>query len=210
MRVLLIDNYDSFTYNLLQLCQSTLRKDSDEVVVKRNDDITGPMVEAGDFDKIIISPGPGSPEDQRYFGVCTYVLKEVSPRIPTLGVCLGMQGMASVYGGCVVRCAQPMHGKTSMVVHDGKGIFTGLPSSIQAMRYHSLCVEEATLPACLKVTARVAGNSHEILSEHSGSLGVIMGLRHVTYPIEGVQFHPESFATPAGAHLIHNFLYHTT
>jgi anthranilate synthase component 2 len=209
MRILLIDNYDSFTYNLKQLCDAMVRSSDDHVVVRRNNEIDTETIIQEKYDRIIISPGPGSPTDEAYFGICAQILREVSTYIPTLGVCLGMQGIASVYGGRVVRCEEPMHGKTSMIIHDGRGIFAQIPNLLSVMRYHSLSVEAETLPACLQVTAYASSASDQCFIGNPGNDAVIMGLRHRTYPIVGVQFHPESFASQAGGLLMQNFLYHT-
>ncbi len=193
MRILIIDNFDSFTYNLYQLVGEILdaRHKPFTIDVFRNNEITLKEVKAGKYDRIIISPGPGSPDDETYFGVCKEVLLDIGRTVPTLGVCLGMQGIAHYYGGKVVRAKLPMHGKTSLVRHDGKGVFTGLPQDIEVMRYHSLVVTD--LPKELLVTA-TAGDE-------------IMGLRHKTFPIEGIQFHPESFATEGGQKMLENLLF---
>lgn len=185
--ILILDNYDSFTYNL---AQSIGRRD--KVVVKRNDEITLNEVEKLKPSGIVISPGPGHPHNEKDFGVCGPVLRELSQRIPTLGVCLGHQGIVDQYGGKVVHAREPLHGKYSNVKHDGKGVFAGLPNPLRVVRYHSLIAESTSLPDELIVTARAGGE--------------IMGVRHKTLPIEGVQFHPESIGTQAGQHLIDNFL----
>ncbi len=200
MRILIIDNFDSFTFNLYQTVGEFLLASGDggTVDVKRNNEITVQEIEARQYNRIIISPGPGDPSDPAYFGVCADVLLTVSRKVPTLGVCLGMQGMGHYFGGRVVHARAPMHGKTSHLQHDGKGLFTNLPQSLEVMRYHSLVVEESLLPACLTVTARV---------ESSGGSGEMMGLRHREFPIEGIQFHPESFATEGGKTMISNFLF---
>ena len=189
VRLLVIDNYDSFTYNLVQF----LGELGAELTVHRNDAIDLAGVRKLDPDGIVISPGPGSPEDPRYFGVCADVLREVAPEVPTLGVCLGMQGMAHVYGGKVVRAPRLMHGKSCLVDHDGAGVYEGLPQPFEAGRYHSLVVDEASLPDVFVATA------------HSDQ-GELMGIRHTSHPIEGVQFHPESILTPDGPALLANFL----
>ena len=197
MRVLILDNFDSFTYNLYQLVGEILdaRKEPFSIDVFRNNEITLKGIKAAKYDRIIISPGPGSPDDEKYFGVCKDVLLDVGKTVPTLGVCLGMQGIAHYYGGKVVRAKLPMHGKTSSITHDGKGVFAGLPQNIEVMRYHSLVV--TGLPKALKVSAVTSGKGEK----------EIMGLRHATYPIEGIQFHPESFATEGGKKIIENFLF---
>lgn len=197
MKVLIIDNYDSFTYNLYQYVGEILSaKDKRFVLdVFRNDQITFAEIKDKNYDKIIISPGPGDPSDSEYFGVCADVLTELGLRIPVLGVCLGMQGMAYYFGGKIVRARMPMHGKTSLITHDGLGVFRNIPQDIEVMRYHSLIAEKESLPDCLEVTAE------------SKDTGEIMGLRHKTYPVEGVQFHPESFATEGGKLILKNFIF---
>ncbi len=189
--LLMIDNYDSFTYNLVQYFGEL----GQEVEVVRNDalDVTG--IEALAPSHIVISPGPGTPDDA---GVSLDVLTQIRGRIPTLGVCLGHQSLGQAFGGKVVRADRIMHGKTSPVHHHGKGLFTGLPVPFQATRYHSLVVDPATLPGCLEVTAWTQ-------DEHGG-VEAIMGLRHRELRIEGVQFHPESILTEHGHALLHNFL----
>jgi|SRR6185369_4185888 len=197
MKVLLIDNYDSFTFNLYQYVGEILSEHEKQFVldVVRNDEITLSEIKKRKYDKIILSPGPGDPSDKAYFGVCAQVITELGKKIPVLGVCLGMQGIAYYFGGKVVRAKKPMHGKTSLIAHDGLGIFKGIPQDIEAMRYHSLLVDRDSLPKSLKISATAQGT------------GEIMGLRHRVYPIEGIQFHPESFATEAGKIMIKNFLF---
>jgi anthranilate synthase/aminodeoxychorismate synthase-like glutamine amidotransferase len=188
-RVLLVDNYDSFTHNLYQLlCMA-----SAEVRVERNDAITLAEIEAWAPSHIVISPGPGHPERERDLGIGRSVLRQCAGRIPILGVCLGHQALAHVAGGRVVRAPEPKHGKTDVVLHGGEGLFAGLPSPLTVMRYHSLVVEEASLPATLRVTARTP-------------CGVVMGLQHASMPLAGVQFHPESIGTPDGPAIVDNFL----
>ncbi|HUX85706.1 MAG TPA: aminodeoxychorismate/anthranilate synthase component II [Chloroflexota bacterium] len=184
--LLLIDNYDSFTYNLYQY----LSELGADVLVRRNDQIT--LNEIGDLqpERIVISPGPGNPDDA---GVSVSVINEFGPRLPLLGVCLGHQCIGAAFGGNVVHAPTLMHGKSSAVFHDGKSVLHGLPSPFDAIRYHSLVVDRPTLPDCLEVTAQT-------------STGVIMGLRHREYPIHGVQFHPESIMTVVGKDLLRNFL----
>ncbi|MGQ0536835.1 MAG: anthranilate synthase component II [Methanobacteriota archaeon] len=189
MNLLVLDNYDSFTYNLVQY----LGELGADPVVYRNDAITLEKIRALRPKGIVISPGPGNPADRKYFGVCADVLTTVSHETPTLGVCLGLQGFAHYYGGRVVHAPRLMHGKSSLVHHDGKGVFRGLPDPIEAGRYHSLIVEEATLPKDLVKTAWTDD-------------GEIMGARHRRYPIEGVQFHPESILTEHGMRLLANFV----
>lgn len=197
MNVLIIDNYDSFTYNLYQCIGEILMNRNNTFIldVARNDAIPLEEIKKKKYEKIVISPGPGDPSDLLYFGVCADVLIKLGKKIPVLGVCLGMQGMAYYFGGRIIRAKQPMHGKTSIIGHDEKGVFKGLPQNLEVMRYHSLVAEKATLPGCLKITA---------LSKDTNE---IMGLRHKIYPIEGIQFHPESFATEGGKEILTNFLF---
>ncbi|GAF61459.1 anthranilate synthase, amidotransferase component [Psychrobacter sp. JCM 18903] len=212
MNVLIIDNYDSFTFNLYQYIGEILQTmDGDKaanVIVKRNNEITLADVQAMNLDRIIISPGPGAPDDPAYFGICAEVIEVMGKTTPLLGVCLGMQGIAHVFGGDVVRASVPMHGKVSSIRHDGAGVYQGLPQEIEIMRYHSLMVKADTLPDCLTVTAVVANNAHAELSLTESALAgeEIMGLQHKDYPIQGVQFHPESFATEGAKRLLTNFL----
>ncbi|MCR9143513.1 MAG: aminodeoxychorismate/anthranilate synthase component II [bacterium] len=202
MKVLIIDNYDSFTFNLYQYAGEIL-EDSGEAFalhVKRNDEITVAEIARAGYERIILSPGPGEPADPAYFGVCSEVLQGPAKELPVLGVCLGMQGLAHVYGGKILRAKVPMHGKTSPVWNDGRGVFAGLPDRLSVMRYHSLIVERASLPDCFEITA-------ETVDETDPAEREIMGLRHLEYPqLEGIQFHPESFATEAGMQMIGNFL----
>lgn len=184
--LLLIDNYDSFTYNLYQY----LSELGAEVHVRRNDQMTLDEIEAMQPTSIVISPGPCTPNEA---GLSCKIIEAFGPHIPTLGVCLGHQAIGQVYGGQIIRAPEPMHGKTSLMYHQGQGVFHNLPMPFEANRYHSLIVERSTLPAELEITAETAD-------------GVIMGLRHRTYPIEGVQFHPESIMTPVGKDLLRNFL----
>ena len=186
-----MDNYDSFTYNLVQY----LGELGAEPLVHRNDQIDLAGVEALDPDAILISPGPGTPEDA---GVSLDVIREWTGRRPILGVCLGHQAIGQVFGGRVVRAAEVMHGKTSFVHHDGRGVFAGLPSPLEATRYHSLVVEPGSVPDVLEVTARVG--------PIDDPAGVIMGLRHREHPVEGVQFHPESILTGTGHQILQRFL----
>ena len=182
--ILMIDNYDSFTYNLVQY----LGELGQTIEVYRNDAITVAEVQAKSPDYIFISPGPGNPDSG---GISLEVLRQLGPTTPIFGVCLGHQCIGQVYGGRVVRAPQLMHGKTSQVVHDGTGVFSGVPSPFQATRYHSLVVE--SLPDCLTVTAQTEA-------------GEIMGVRHKEYPVVGVQFHPESILTEHGHQILQNFL----
>ena len=212
MNVLIIDNYDSFTFNLYQYIGEILQTmDGDKaanVIVKRNNEITLADVQAMNLDRIIISPGPGAPDDPAYFGICAEVIEVMGKTTPLLGVCLGMQGIAHVFGGDVVRASVPMHGKVSSIRHDGAGVYQGLPQEIEIMRYHSLMVKADTFPDCLAVTAVVANNAHDEFSLTESALAgeEIMGLQHKDYPIQGVQFHPESFATEGAKRLLTNFL----
>jgi para-aminobenzoate synthetase component II len=184
--LLMIDNYDSFTYNLVQY----LGELGAAVVVKRNDGIDVAGARALSPDAIVISPGPCTPKEA---GVSLAILRELSAELPILGVCLGHQCIGEAFGGRVVRASRLMHGKTSPVLHDGKTVFESIPSPFDAMRYHSLLVEWDTVPDCLEVSARTEENE-------------IMGFRHKTLRVEGVQFHPESVGTPEGKHLLENFL----
>lgn len=184
--LLLIDNYDSFTYNLYQY----LAELGEDVTVHRNDQITVEQIEAMGPERIVISPGPGDP---RAAGVSVDVIRRFGPRMPLLGVCLGHQCIGEAFGGRVIHAGEVKHGKSSLVYHEGKSVFHDLPSPFEAIRYHSLAVERSTLPDSLEVTAHT-------------SAGIIMGLRHRTYPIHGVQFHPESIRTLVGKDLLRNFL----
>ena len=191
--LLVLDNYDSFTFNLVQYLGELAAEHpiAAKVRVERNDALTLKQIRALAPDAILISPGPGDPDQS---GVCLEVLQQLSPTIPTLGVCLGHQSIAQVYGGKVVRAKELMHGKTSPVHHSGQGVFEGLPNPLTATRYHSLIAERETLPDCLEITAWLED-------------GTIMGLRHHDFPhIQGVQFHPESVLTQEGHALLANFL----
>jgi len=190
IRVIVIDNYDSFVYNLVQFIGEL----GTEVLVYRNNQVTLQQVRELKPDRIVISPGPGSPNDERYFGVCRAILQQISPQVPTLGVCLGHQGIISTYGGKVTQAKRLVHGKTSSIKHDGKGIFKDIPDPFTATRYHSLTGERKSMPQCLEVTAVAVDD------------GEVMGIRHRTYPIEGVQFHPESILCEEGKLILKNFL----
>ncbi|MEM2308888.1 MAG: aminodeoxychorismate/anthranilate synthase component II [Candidatus Bathyarchaeia archaeon] len=190
MRVLVIDNYDSFVYNIVQYIGEL----GGEPVVYRNNEITLKRALKINPDRIVISPGPGNPADKKYFGICSEVLLTLSVKVPTLGVCLGHQGIIYSFGGRIVAAKRVMHGKTSLIVHDGMSIFRGVKNPFEATRYHSLVGDKKSLPPCLKVTARSVDDDE------------IMGVRHITYPIEGVQFHPESILTLEGKKIIKNFL----
>ena len=191
--LLVLDNYDSFTFNLVQYL-GELASDhpiAAEVRVERNDALNLEQIQALRPDAVLISPGPGTPADS---GVCREVIRELGPSVPTLGVCLGHQAIAEVFGGSVVRAPELMHGKTSPVHHQGEGVFAGLPQPFTATRYHSLIADRESLPGCLEVTAWLEG-------------GMVMGLRHREHlHLQGVQFHPESVLTQDGHRLLANFL----
>jgi len=184
--ILMIDNYDSFTYNLVQY----LGQLGEEVAVRRNDAITLDEIEAMNPEAIFLSPGPCSPEQA---GITIDVIRRFHRSVPLMGVCLGHQAIGQTFGGRVVRAGRIMHGKTSPILNDGRTIFLGLPSPFPAGRYHSLIVERETLPDCLEVSAETEE-------------GEIMGFRHREWPVEGIQFHPESILTPSGKRIIRNFL----
>lgn len=186
MRVLVIDNYDSFTYNLVQ----EVGRLGAEVTVRRNDETTLDEIRALAPGRIIVSPGPGDPSEA---GISAALIRELSPEVRTLGVCLGHQCIAAALGGRVVRAPTLLHGKTSRIFHDGEGIFRGVPDPTVAIRYHSLAIDEAALPPDLIVSAR-------------SDDGVLMGVRHRRWPLEGVQFHPESILTAHGGLMLKNFL----
>ena len=189
-RVVILDNYDSFTYNLYQRIGEI---SGTPAKVFRNDRVTVEQVFALEPTHLIVSPGPGNPEDPSYFGVCRQVLLSVGSRAAVLGVCLGLQGIGAAFGGRIMRAPEPMHGKARLVTHDGEGIFRDIPNPMLAMRYHSLVVDPAHVPSCLRITARTED-------------GLIMGLVHRELPIQGVQFHPESIGTPHGVELLRNFI----
>jgi anthranilate synthase/aminodeoxychorismate synthase-like glutamine amidotransferase len=184
--LLVIDNYDSFTYNLVQYFGEL----GANPLVKRNDKVSVEEVIQMRPERIVISPGPGSPKDA---GISMELIRRLGPRVPLLGVCLGHQCMGEVYGGRVVRADRLMHGKTSPIRHDAKGVFRGLPNPFEATRYHSLIVEKSSVPDCLEISADTAE-------------GEIMGLRHREHPVHGVQFHPESILSKEGKDLLANFL----
>jgi anthranilate synthase/aminodeoxychorismate synthase-like glutamine amidotransferase len=186
--LLVLDNYDSFTYNLVQY----LGELGEAPVVKRNDEITVDDIGAMGATKLVISPGPGTPSDA---GITVSAIRRWGKTIPTLGVCLGHQAIGEAYGGKVVRARTLMHGKTSRITHDGKGLFRNVPNPLEVMRYHSLVVETASLPADLEVVARSSDDSSEI---HA--------IKHREYPVWGVQFHPESILTQHGKEILQNFL----
>ena len=189
--LLMIDNYDSFTWNLVQYLQML----GAEVRVVRNDELSVDDIAALAPERIVISPGPRTPDEA---GVSLEVLRRLGATTPILGVCLGHQGIGQAYGGDVVRAGRIMHGKTSPIRHHGRGVFAGLPDAFDATRYHSLVVDKTTLPDCLEVTAWT--------EREDGSVEEIMGLRHREHPVEGVQFHPESILTQHGHALLQNFL----
>ena len=184
--IFVLDNYDSFTYNLVQL----LGELGAEIEVRRNDQVTVKEIERRNPEALVLSPGPGRPADA---GILLETIRHFAGKVPMLGVCLGHQGIGEVFGGKVVAAPSLVHGKTAEVMHDGRTIFRGLPASFPAARYHSLVVDERSIPDSLQVSATTAE-------------GVVMGLRHKQFPIEGVQFHPESILTTAGPQLLKNFL----
>jgi para-aminobenzoate synthetase component 2 len=184
--LVMIDNYDSFTYNLVQYFGQL----GEEVKVFRNDQVDLAGLEAAGPDRLVVSPGPCSPNEA---GISMAAIRHFAGKLPILGVCLGHQAVGAVFGGRVIRAPRLMHGKTSLIYHDGRDLFQGIPSPFEATRYHSLIVERETLPDCLSVTAQTA-------------VGEIMGLRHKEYIIYGVQFHPESILTTEGMNLLRNFL----
>ena len=189
--LLMLDNYDSFTFNLVQYLQEL----GAEVRVERNDALSVEQIAALAPSRIVISPGPCTPDTA---GVTLALIDQLGPTIPVFGVCLGYQALGQVYGGKVVRAGRIMHGKTSPIVHTGRGVFTGLPSPFEATRYHSLVVDKNSVPGCLEVTAWTENDD--------GSVEELMGLRHRDYPVEGVQFHPESILTQHGHAMLKNFL----
>jgi len=186
MRVLVIDNYDSFTYNLVQY----LGELGAEVLVRRNDEVSTEEIPALHPDRIVVSPGPCTPNEA---GVSLEVIEKAPEEVPVLGVCLGHQAIGQAYGGKVVRSKEPVHGKTARILHDGEGVYRELPQGFEATRYHSLVIEPESVPECLMVTSWTED-------------GVIMGIRHKELPVEGVQFHPESVLTGSGKSLLKNFL----
>ena len=190
MKVLVIDNYDSFVYNLVQYIGEL----GGDPVVYRNDEITLTQAEELNPDRIVISPGPGDPKYTRYFGECAKIISNMGLDTPLLGVCLGHQGIIFSYGGNVTRAKRLMHGKSSSIEHDGRGLFRGVDNPFEATRYHSLVGERGSIPDCLEITAFAKDD------------GEIMGVRHKEHPIMGVQFHPESILTTEGKKIITNFL----
>ena len=190
MNVLVIDNYDSFVYNIAQY----LGELSVNPTVIRNDKISIDKVKALQPERIVISPGPGTPDDERYFGKCLSIIKKYGPTISILGICLGHQGIAHAFGGEITHAKRLMHGKTSMIRHDEQGLFKGLSNPFEAGRYHSLVTNVFSVPSCLKITAYSLEDCE------------VMGIRHVEFPIEGIQFHPESILTKEGKALLKNFI----
>lgn len=190
MKTLIIDNYDSFTYNLYQLIGEL----GGDPVVFRNDQISLPQINDDKFTHIVISPGPGSPDDPKYFGICKQIILQLGKSIPLLGVCLGHQGIISAFGGKVVRARMIKHGKQSVIKHDCKGIFRGVRNPLTGMRYHSLVGEKESIPDCLEITAYSTDDEE------------VMGIKHKDFPIFGVQFHPESIGTEEGKKILRNFL----
>lgn len=190
MKLLLLDNFDSFTYNLYQYLSELCV----EVAVARNNELSLNEIAEKRFDKIVISPGPGSPDIEKDFGVCRQVILELGKTTPILGVCLGHQGIISAYGGKIIKAPLPMHGKTSLVKHDEKGIFAHVKNPLNAMRYHSLVGDEKLIPPCLKVTAKSLDDNQ------------VMAVQHESLPIYGIQFHPESILTESGKKILQNFL----
>jgi len=190
--LVIIDNYDSFTYNIVQTVAANGLEDGreEDIRVFRNDKITIREIEALQPDRLLISPGPCTPREA---GISIEAIRYFAGKIPILGVCLGHQAIGEAFGGTVIRAGRIMHGKTSPMEHDGKGVFTGLPNPFDGMRYHSLVVQDSDLPDCLEVSCR-------------SDQGELMGLRHKELAVEGVQFHPESIMTPAGIRLLRNFL----
>lgn len=189
LKTLIIDNYDSFVYNLVQY----IGEQDGNPVIYRNDKITLEEIKNINPTHIVISPGPGNPTDPHYFGICSRVILEYGKKVPVLGVCLGHQGICAVFGGNVVKAPEIMHGKTSLISHNGKSVFQGLKSPFEGMRYHSLLGEKASLPECLEITAETED-------------GLIMGVQHKEYPIHGIQFHPESIGTVNGKKMVKKFL----
>jgi len=213
MTILIIDNYDSFTFNLYQYCGEILNEydfeNITEITVKRNDELTINEVKKLDPKKIIISPGPGSPEDKKYFGICNNIILELGPYIPILGICLGMQGIVNAYGGKIIHATEPMHGKTSFLLHDESGIHKNIPQNIEIMRYHSLIVDRKTLPDCFIVNG--ISQDHEVDHKYNNLKKItikndIMAVTHKSHPIYGIQYHPESFGSEGGKEILRNFL----
>ena len=190
MKVLLIDNYDSFVYNIAQY----LGELGASPIVYRNDAISVEEAKNLQPDRILLSPGPGTPTDERYFGNCLSIIQCLGAHIPLLGVCLGHQGIVHAFGGEIIHATKLMHGKTSLIRHDCKGVFADVANPFEATRYHSLVASLFNLPSCLKISAYSLDDCE------------VMGIRHVNYPIEGIQFHPESILTGEGKRILKNFL----
>lgn len=213
MKILIIDNYDSFTFNLYQYCGEILNKlfisDQFDIMVKRNDELTLESIKKINPNKIIISPGPGSPENKKYFGICNDVILKMGPNTPILGICLGMQGICYSFGGKVIQANEPMHGKTSFLLHDQKGLHNKIPQNIEIMRYHSLIVDKKTLPDCFIINgiSQEFDNTNSKLDSKKIPLeSDIMAITHKLYPIYGIQYHPESFGSEGGKEILGNFL----
>jgi anthranilate synthase component II len=187
--ILIIDNYDSFVYNLYQY----LGQLGARVIVKRNDQVTRSEIQQMQLSHIVLSPGPGHPKEPRDFGICLSLIQEPVVPVPVLGVCLGCQGIAYAYGANVIAAPTIVHGKTDTIRHDEKGLFQEIPQNISVMRYHSLMISGESLPSCLKVTATTSD-------------GIIMGIAHKSKPVFGLQFHPESIGTPLGKRILQNFV----
>ena len=228
MKILIIDNYDSFTYNLYQYLGEALEsrkgQSNAELKVIRNDEWRVEDIQNYAPDRIVIGPGPGSPEDPDYFGVSMQCIRTIGRLTPILGVCLGMQGIAAAFGGKVQKAELPMHGKLSHIAHSGRGIFANIPQGVETMRYHSLVVEQEGLPDCLDITALSLDstfdssfdNSHAEIwsSQHFSQLvnnpqveTELMGIRHRDFPLTGIQFHPESFGSEGGKDMLSNFIF---
>ncbi len=218
MKVFILDNYDSFTYNLYQFVGEILssKKNSGEletfdIAVKRNDEVTLDDIKAYGPTHIIISPGPGTPENEAYFGVCARAISELGKTTPLLGVCLGMQGIVHQFGGKITLAPLPMHGKTSPITHTETELFHNIPNQLEVMRYHSLIAQAETFPSCLQLTATVGDFSRDDFESpnkiHKGGHFEIMAVKHREHPIYGIQFHPESFGTEGGKDIISNFLF---
>ena len=190
MKVLLIDNYDSFVYNIAQY----LGELGVSPIVYRNDAISVREAKKFQPDRIVLSPGPGTPTDERYFGNCLSIIRDLGHYIPILGICLGHQGIVHAFGGEITHATRLMHGKTSVIRHDGKGVFKGVSNPFEATRYHSLVADLFNIPSCLKISAYSLADCE------------VMGIRHVEYPVEGIQFHPESILTGEGKRILKNFL----
>ena len=213
MKILIIDNYDSFTFNLYQCCGEILNKklpnSNHEIIVKRNDEIELNDIKNIRPDRIIISPGPGSPDKKEYFGICKEAILTFGPTIPLLGICLGMQGIVHSFGGDIIHAKEPMHGKTSFLIHDQTNLHINIPQNIEIMRYHSLIVDPKTLPKCFEINAVSQDEDKQVINTNFTSLNKnheIMSIKHLKYPIYGIQYHPESFGSEGGMDIVGNFL----